>query len=73
MLSQWLMQKTSTGCSHNQYVYKLTRSLEELPMVDEELPMIDAAFKFLSFKHKGNIWLEKIWFMLINVVLYSNC
>jgi len=63
MLSQWLMQTTSADGSNNQYVYKLTRSLEELLM-------IDAALKCLCFKHKGNILesgLEKIWCMLITV------
>jgi len=48
MLSQWFMQKISTDSSYNQYVYKLARSLEELPM-------IDAALKCLRFKHKGKI------------------
>jgi len=37
MLSQWLMQTTSTDGSNDQYVYKLTRSREELPMIGAAL------------------------------------
>lgn len=62
MLSQWLMQTTSSGC-FNSLCSWLERSLE--------LPIVDAALQSFCYAPRARFWrwLGKIWYMI--TVMYN--